>query len=327
MTHWTVAKDGGGDFSSVQAAVDAAAPGDQILILPGVYRERVVIGKDGLHLRGLEAETTVIAHAACARDRDESGKEKGTFLSFTMLVAGADVTLENLTVRNDAGDGAAVGQAVALYAAGDRGLYRRCRLIACQDTLFCGPVMEKVLGEIAPREAGGAPCVLSVGDCPTTFARQYFEDCFIQGDVDFIFGPYRCWFEGCTLHMNARGGWYTAPNTPAEQPFGFVFHLCRLTGDCPPGAAYLGRPWRKDAAAAFLGCRMDACVSPRGFADWDQDRVVTARLQEGGTVGARGDTSPRHPREKILSEEDMALITRDAVLGDWRPHTNGGRDA
>lgn len=326
MTRWTVSPDPGESFVSVQAAVDAAAPGDEILILPGVYRERVVIGKDGLHLRGPDAETTVITHAACARDRDETGKEKGTFLSFSVLITGADVTMENLTVRNDAGDGSIAGQAVTLYAAGDRGLFRRCRFIACQDTLFCGPIMDKVAREILPRAPGSAQRVPSVGDCPPTFARQYFEDCFIRGDVDFIFGPYRCWFEGCTLYMNPRGGWYTAPNTPAEQPYGFVFHLCRLTGACAPGAAYLGRPWRKAAAAAFLGCDMDDCVSPRGFADWDTERVVTARLQEGGTVGMRADPSPRHPREKILTEEETARITRDAVLGGWRPERNGGEE-
>ena len=323
MIRFVVDQRGSGDFSTVQAAIDAVPEGEkaEIFVKCGVYRERVVIHRDGLRLMGEAEETTVITYSACARDTGPDGREKGTFLSFSVLTAAQDVQMENLTVRNDAGDGSVAGQAVALYAAGDRGVFRRCRFIACQDTLFCGPVMEKVLAEIAPRKAGRVPCVPSVGDCPDTYARQYFEDCFIQGDIDFIFGSYRCWFEGCTLRMNPRGGWYTAANTPQDQPFGFVFRRCRLTGDCRDGAAYLGRPWRKGAAVVFWDCEMDDCVSPQGFADWDGERVVTERLGEGATRGARSDPTRRHPREKIWSNTEGEQLTPALVLNGWNPQT------
>lgn len=321
MIRYVVAQDGTGDFSSVQAAVDAVRAGEraEISVRPGVYRERVAICRDGLTLRGENPENTVIAWSACAKDLLPDGREKGTFLSFTMLVAARGVTLEGVTVRNDAGDGAIAGQAVALYAAGDRGVFRNCRFIACQDTLFCGPVMPKVLNEILPRAPGTVSCVPSVGDCPPTEERLFFERCLIRGDVDFIFGPYRCWFEGCTLAMNARGGWYTAANTPMGQPWGFVFHRCRLIGDCPEGRAFLGRPWRKGAAVLFMMCEMDACVSPAGFADWDEERTVTERLGEWRTRGARADTAQRRPHEKIWPDAGGAPIGRAALLGCWRP--------
>ena len=148
MKH-VIALDGSGDFTSLQAGVDAAAPGDEILLRPGVYRERVVVHRDGLRIVGDDG--AVVTGSGCAKDAYPDGREKGTFLSATLLVLGDDVTVENLTVRNDAGDGRKVGQAVAVYAAGDRGLWKHCRLIAHQDTLFCGPVMPKVLNEIAPR--------------------------------------------------------------------------------------------------------------------------------------------------------------------------------
>ena len=206
-----VAKDGTGDFTTVQTAIDAVPAGDRapqiILVRRGSYHERVVVDRDNVRIIGEDAQDTVITWSACAHDLDATGKEKGTFLSFTFLVTGCNVTVENLTIRNDAGDGSIAGQAVAVYAAGDRGAWRNCRLIAHQDTLFCGPVMPKIGTEIAPHSLAHAECVESVGDCPLTHSRQYFEICLIQGDIDVIFGPYRCWFENCELRMNARGGW------------------------------------------------------------------------------------------------------------------------
>ncbi|MBQ8080277.1 MAG: hypothetical protein IJ240_00085, partial [Clostridia bacterium] len=320
-----VAKDGTGDYTQIQDAVDAAkrrgGPDQTVLIKRGVYRERVVVHCDGLRLVGEDAQETVITWSACARDRDELGCEKGTFLSFSVLVAGNDVTVENLTIRNDAGDGRKVGQAVALYAAGDRGAYLRCRLIAHQDTLFCGPLMPKVQAEIRPR-LSSAECVESVGDCPPTRGRQYFEGCHIRGAIDFIFGPYRCWFEGCEFFMNERGGYYTAANTPEGQDHGFIFHDCLLTGACSPGAATLGRTWRPYARTVFLDCTMDECVSPTGFSDWDEKRVVTERLGEYGTRGRKADQAQRHPAQKRLTVREAEALTVHHVLGGtdgWQP--------
>ena len=140
--------------------------------------------------------------------------------------------------------------------------------------------------------------------------------------MDFIFGCYRCWFERCTLFMNARGGFYTAANTNEAQPHGLVFHRCVLTGECESGAGFLGRPWRKHARTVFLECEMDEHVAPEGFCDWDEERVVTYRLGEWGTTGCRADQSSRHPAQKRLTEEEAALITLPEVLGGadgWRP--------
>jgi len=318
----TVSQDSGSPFPSLQAAVDAASPGETLLIRPGLYRERVVLHRPGLHLVGEDPETTILTASACARDRHPDGTEKTTFLSATLMTAARDITVENLTIRNDAGDGRLVGQAVAVYAAGDRGLWRNCRFIAHQDTLYLGPLRDPdVLSDIAPR-TGDAERFPLVQNGPLTHSRQAFLGCTLQGDVDFIFGCYRAWFENCVLFMNARGGYYTAANTHPDQPFGFVFRRCRLTGACPPGEGFLGRPWRGGAATVFLACDMDDCVSPQGFADWDETRPVTPRLGEWGTTGARADQSSRHPAQKRLTEAEASRITPSAVLsfGDgWLP--------
>lgn len=318
-----VAKDGSGDYTGVQAAVDALPEtGGQVLIRAGEYREKIVVHRDHVFLKGEDRDRTVIAWNGCAKDRYEDGTEKGTFLSATVMTTGKDITVENLTVVNDAGDGREVGQAVAVYAAGDRGIWRNCRLIAHQDTLFCGPIRLPNVKEDIGSRFGCAEQAIRVEDGPLTGSRQYFENCLIRGDVDFIFGPYRCWFENCTLFMNERGGWYTATNTNGNQPFGFVFHRCRLTGECKPGAGVLGRPWRKGSSTLFLECEMDEHVAPEGFADWDEERIVTKRCGEWRTTGVRADQKTRHPAQNRLTDKEAEEITLPRVLGGddgWRP--------
>lgn len=314
----TVSKDGSGDFSSIQRAVDSIAAGlDEstvILVREGVYDEKVVINKPHLRIVGESREGTVLTHSDYAKMLFDDGTEQGTFCTYTLLVCADDVTVENMTVRNDADSGKDVGQAVALYAAGDRGIFRSCDIIAHQDTLFCGPASEKTARVSAPYDIGHTD---SPGDCGDLGRRIYFEDCFIRGDVDFIFGSYRCWFERCTLFCNDRGtsvnGFYTAANTPREQPFGFVFHKCHLCGDAGRGSVYLGRPWRGGAHTVFLNCIMDECVHPAGWQDWG-DRPVTQRLGEYASTGTGADLSARHPNCKLLSDEEAAEITVELVL-------------
>ena len=318
---YVVAKDGTGDFTSLQAAMDAVPAGNQaptlILIRAGVYQEKVVVHRNNLRIVGEDREKTIVTWSGCAKDPGPDGQEKGTFLSSTLMVTGHNVEIENLTIRNDAGDGRQVGQAVAVYAAGDRGTWRNCSLIAHQDTLFCGPLrMPNVIEDIGSRR-GEAEAVSRVEDGHLTHSRQYFENCYIEGDVDFIFGSYRCWFENCTLFMGGRGGWYTAANTNREQPYGMVFHRCRLTGSCEEGKAFLGRPWRAWARTLFLECEMDEHVAPEGFADWDTERVVTERYGEWATRGARADQSTRHPAQKRMSAEEAEAVTVSEVLGGW----------
>ena len=319
-----VSQDGQGDFTSIQAAVDSLPEtGDTasrtILVRAGTYRERVALWKDGIRLLGEDAARTVLTWSASARQLHPDGTERTTFRSWTLMVNARDVTVENLTVRNDAGDGRQVGQAVAVYAAGDRGVWRGCRLIAHQDTLYCGPLRTPdVVADLGARR-GTAEAVELVQDGHYSDARLYFEDCEIEGDVDFIFGSHRCWFEGCTLVMGERGGWYTAANTHPDQPYGLVFHRCRLTGRCAPGAASLGRPWRAGASTYFLDCEMDGCVSPRGFSDWDETRVVTQRLGEWRSRGPGACPGSRHPAQRRLTDAEAALLTREAVLAGWDP--------
>lgn len=79
------------DFATVQLAVDAARPGDLVLIAPGAYAEAVTVRTPSIVIRG-EDRSTVILDGA---DTMENG----------ILVAADNVAVENLTVRRFAVNG------------------------------------------------------------------------------------------------------------------------------------------------------------------------------------------------------------------------------
>ena len=75
------------DAETIQAAVDRAKKGDLVLVSPGVYKESVTIGTDGIVLRGVDRNRTILD--------GEFKRANGVF------VVGADgVAVENLTARN-----------------------------------------------------------------------------------------------------------------------------------------------------------------------------------------------------------------------------------
>ena len=106
-----VSPDNTGDFLGIQAAVDSGA--EEIVVRAGTYRERVVIHRSGVHIIGEDGAVLTFSNHATQKRPD--GTDRGTFLSASLIVLGDDVIIENLTVRNDAGDGRVVGQAPAVY--------------------------------------------------------------------------------------------------------------------------------------------------------------------------------------------------------------------
>ncbi|HEX4951833.1 MAG TPA: pectinesterase family protein [Thermoanaerobaculia bacterium] len=292
LTTAVVAKDGSGQFTSVREAVARVATGTPerpatIYVHRGVYRELVYVQREKRHLRlvGEDAESTVLVYGLHAGMKGLDGEAIGTFRTPTLYVDADDFTVENLTIRNDAGP---VGQAVAAAVHGDRALFRGCRFQGHQDTLF-----------------------LNRG-------RHYFAGCTIEGTTDFVFGGATAWFEGCDLR--ALGSSYlTAASTPPEAAFGFVFHRCRVTVAAGE-QSYLGRPWRDHAATFFLKSELGAGIRPEGWHNWDRPwSEATSRFVEAGNTGAGADRSARVPWSKELTAAEADAITPVVVLGGWDP--------
>ena len=269
----------------LQAVLDAAEEGALICLAPGTYRCKTVIRTRNLTLRGAGADKTRIVWDDYAKKIDDQGREYVTFRTYTMAVCAQGVTLEDLCVENDAGRPEEKGQEVALtvYAGGFR--MKNCALISTQDTLFSGPLppdlIERYDGFLADelRRAGQMD--------------QYFENCLIQGTVDFIFGCGRTVFDRCELRsgFDVRGtGFVAAPAHGSEQKEGFLFRRCRLTCQegVRPGSVYLARPWRDYGLARFEACTYGPHIAPEGFDKWNAThRDRTARFFETPPVPGR----------------------------------------
>lgn len=283
-----VAKDGSGDFKTVQEAImsvrDYTPVPKTIFIKKGVYIEKVVIpaNKCDITLIGESKDSTIITH-----DDHANINKMGTFRTYTLKVEGNNIAIENLTVENNAPQ---LGQAVALHVEGNKFVMRNCSLLGNQDTLFTG----------------------------NDFSMQLYEHCYIEGTTDFIFGPATVWFEQCVIHSK-RDSYITAASTPAAKKFGYVFNRCRLTANDDVTKVYLGRPWRAYAATVFMQCELGAHILPEGWENWrNPENEKTARYAEYRNSGPGADRSKRVAWCRELTRKEAKAYTQANVFEGWR---------
>lgn len=307
-----VAQDGTGEFDSIQEAIQSIRMlPETIHVKRGIYHERIEIRSPFLTLEGEDPEQTVIEYDYSAVMMLNDTEKRGTFRSYTMLVNADHFTCRNLTIANTSGFGTEVGQAIALYAEGDRITLDNCRLLGHQDTLFTGPLPK------VEANTGGFKG-------PTEFAerrlcRQLYKNCYIEGEVDFIFGSAAAYFENCELHSLNRNmeinGYVTAASTYEEQEYGYVFNNCRLTSDCPANTVYLGRPWRNFAKTVFLNCELGAHIREEGFCDWNKpDSHDTIFYAEYHCSGPGYTPDKRASFVRQLTDREAAQYTVENVL-------------
>jgi pectinesterase len=242
-----------------------------------------------ISLVGDDPGKTILTYNLNANMLGPDGKIIGTFRTASTMIDADDFTAENLTFENSAGP---VGQALAIRIEGDRVAFRNCRFLGWQDTILANR------------------------------GRHYFEDCYITGHVDFIFGGASAFFERCHIHC-LRNGYITAASTPTEQQFGFVFSHCKITGDTPEVKTYLGRPWRDFASVVFLNTEMSDVVRPVGWHNWDKPaREKTSRYAEFRNIGPGAQKDARVSWSRQLSAAEAKVLTADRVLGGndhWNP--------
>lgn len=235
---FTVAKDGSGEYSTIQEAINAMrvfplAP-ITLYIKNGVYNEKIELpsGNTDVSFIGESVDKTMITY------NDHSGKGKlNTFNSYTAKISGNRFRAENISFVNAAGP---VGQAVAMHVEADQAVFINCRFIGHQDTIFAG-------GENS---------------------RQLFVNCYAEGTTDFIFGPATAVFLRCTIRAKSNS-YITAANTVAGKKFGLVFLDCTIEADSSVSKLYLGRPWRAHAKTVFIRCSLPQQIHPAGWHNWD----------------------------------------------------------
>jgi len=296
QTNLVVAADGTGQFKTVQEAIMAVPAGSAvnpvlIHVKPGTYRELIYVQheKRFFRLLGEDARKTILTFNLNANMPGPDGKPIGTFRTASTVIDADDFTADHITFENSAGP---VGQALAIRIEGDRVVFRNCRFLGWQDTILANR------------------------------GRQYFTNCYIAGHVDFIFGGATAFFENCLIRC-LKNGYITAASTPDDQPFGFVFAGCRISGDTPEVKTYLGRPWRNYASTIFLNTYMSEVVRPEGWHNWKKpDAERTARYAEFNSTGPEANPRARVSWARQLTALEAEAITPKKVLGGsdgWNP--------
>lgn len=279
-----VDESGRGDYRTLTEAVAACADTPELpvrfYIKHGIYEERPFIELADYIIEGEYRNATVITASVGGRDPWPGEAKTGTFRSETLFLGGGKAVVRNLTIQNNAGDGAKAGQALAVYADASRVLMEDVNLYGNQDTLFTAPLPlqeREKNGFRGPRE-----------NAPRLDTTQYYRRCTIRGNIDFIFGGANAVFDSCRIepwHHKTGICYITAPSTPAGKP-GYLFVDCTVAGNCAPGSVYLGRPWRADAACYWLDCSLSEEVCAGGWDNWhDPENEKTARFGEYGSTG------------------------------------------
>lgn len=305
-SHIFVAKDNSADYTSIQAAIDAVPVHNSqdvlIHIRPGVYEERVEISGDKPYItligEGEKPEDTVITYGFWAGMTWENGDVTSTFRTGTLNVYSNYFKAENLSIVNSYdGSGGGGRQALAAYVSGYQITFERCRFIGGQDTLY------------------------------TKDGSQLYTQCYIEGDVDFIFGGARAVFEKCQIHsINVnpeeepnRGGYIVAPSTPASQKYGYLLTECKVTGDNADNTVFLGRPWHPGSDpfaignCVFMHCDLGSHIREDGWKSHMGGFLTkNAKLYE---FENRGPGAKEHEMRRQLTPEQAAEYTKERVLG------------
>ncbi|MBX2945106.1 MAG: pectin esterase [Cyclobacteriaceae bacterium] len=303
-TSITVAQNGSADYITIQEAINACRDLGYarvtINIKNGIYKEKLVIPswKTAISLIGESRDNTIITYDDYSGKGNPNTNEPGaksklsTFTSYTMLVQGNDIMLENLTIQNTAGR---VGQAVALHVEGDRVSVKNCSINGNQDTL------------LVTRDG----------------SRQYFKDCYIEGTTDFIFGEATALFANCTI-KSLSNSFITAASTREHTPFGFVFQNCKLIAADEATSVYFGRPWRPFAKTVFMNCELGNHIHAEGWDPWKgdvmfPDKDKTAFYAEYKNYGSGADVGKRVAWSKQLTKKEAKQYTLKNIFRDWNP--------
>ncbi len=293
-----VAHDGSGNYTTIQAAFNAV-PGQnnkpvEIFIKKGIYKELLTLpkGKNFVTLTGEERSQTVLTFDNHKGVITAKGDTINTYTSASFFLYADNFKASNITFQNNAGFTA--GQAVAVFANGDKLIFDKCNFIGFQDVLFCS----------------GAG------------SRQYYRDCYIEGTTDFIFGPATAVFQSCHIHSK-KNSHVTAASTPKDVPYGFVFFECTLTADKEINKVSLGRPWQPNASVTYIRCIIGEHIIPGGWDNWkNPENEKTARYAEYQCTGPGAKIHGRVKWALQLTEAEVKVYTLKNILGGndhWNP--------
>jgi pectinesterase len=290
-----VAPDGSGNYKTVQEAINAVADNStsitEVFVKKGTYKERIVVptSKINITLIGEDAANTVLTFDNYASRLDSAGKALGTSRTASFYVYGGGFIAKNITFENSAGP---VGQALAIYVAGDKAAFYNCRFLGFQDTIYTNG----------------------------RGTREYYRDCYIEGTTDFIFGAATALFENCHLFCKKGGSYISAASTLDTTKYGYVFIHCKIDGSAPDNSFALGRPWRPYAKVVYLYCDLGKVIMPAGWDNWrNPENEKTAYYAEYKNTGDGFQPGQRVPWSHQLTDDEARTYSTELILNGWTP--------
>ena len=232
----------------------------------------------------------------------EDGFKRGTFRTYSVFVDADHVTFRNMKVYNDAGYHD--GQAIALMIDGDDFYAKDCMISSYQDTLFLAPLPDK---EYEYRGFDGP-----LKERERRYREAIFEQCLIEGSIDFIFGGGMGYLHDCEIRSRNIGkpinGFVCAPNTPEGEDYGFIFDECHFTSEADmKDSVYLARPWRNYGKCFIANSKLEDHIRKEGFHDWDKpDAHESTVFMEYNNCSA--DTTKRVDWLKQVTQKDLDYI-------------------
>jgi pectin methylesterase-like acyl-CoA thioesterase len=293
LTQVRVALDGSGEFCSVQGALDAVparntAP-TTITIGRGPYYEAIhATGKNDVTLHGEDRKATIIAGV---NNNNLNGSTSTRAL--VSIESSNKVVFENLTIHNLTPQGGSQAEALRLQSC-DQCVVRHADIISLQDTLLWS-------------------------------GRIYANDCYIEGNVDYIWGTGAAFFDHCEIKTAGRAGYLVQARNPASSS-GYVFVDSKLTADPSVSGDMLGRidvSVYPASQVAYINCQMGKHISPVGWTVTGGAAGGSLRFWEYQSVdpsGAPIDVSKRLAGSKQLSAAEAMMLRDPAqVLAGWKP--------
>ena len=298
-------KDGYPTYKTVQSAVEAVKADNTsskvIFVKNGTYNERVTVTAPFVSILGEDAVKTNIGYSVCVAN----GNATSMWDRNAMYVDTAAVgfTAENITIENtynytNGND----QQADALCIVADETLCVNVRIVGYQDSLLTDT---RVKGD----------------DGNYLVTRQYFDKCYITGNVDFIYGAGTSVFNDCDIVARytqyKADGVYTAGRTYAATKYGYTFINCSFTAEdgVADGSYRMARPWGKDDATVFINCYLGRAIAPNAaYGDMSGNSFKNARFAEYGSYGPGYVVNNNRP---LLSSKQAEEYTTSNIMGDY----------
>lgn len=257
---------------SLESIINSSNSGDTIIISEGVYDEKVKITASNIIIKG--EGKVIIRNKDYYSKLHIDNKEYNTFRTYTLMVSGDNVTIDNVEIVNLSTPSRKYGQAVALHVLGNNFKLLNSKLISAQDTLFLAPLplnlQEKYIGFLQNDELSGR------------WLKSYFYNCYIEGDVDYVFGASDTIFKNCHFHSISghMHGYVFAPSHEKEMEFGFTVVDSKFTAD-KKNSVLIARPWRDYGKVTIINSSFeDGIVIKDGFDKWNNStRDKTARFE------------------------------------------------